>query len=56
MNINLKAPSILIRDFAKIYTGKEGNIINIIEDKNMHILINPELLFISKIKKKLLKL
>ena len=33
MNINLKAPSILIRDFAKIYTGKEGNIINIIDQR-----------------------
>ena len=33
MNINLKAPSILIRDFAKICTDKEGNIINIIDQR-----------------------
>ncbi len=33
ININLKAPSILIRDFAKIYKGKEGNIINIIDQR-----------------------
>ena len=28
ININLKAPAILIRDFAKRYKGKDGNIIN----------------------------
>ncbi len=33
MNINLKAPSILIRDFAKKYKGKDGNIINIIDQR-----------------------
>ncbi len=33
INVNLKAPAILIRDFAKIYKGKEGNIINIIDQR-----------------------
>ncbi len=33
ININLKAPAILIRDFAKLYKGKEGNIINIIDQR-----------------------
>ena len=33
ININLKAPAILTRDFAKIYKGKEGNIINIIDQR-----------------------
>ncbi len=33
ININLKAPAILIRDFAKIYKGKDGNIINIIDQR-----------------------
>ena len=30
MNINLKAPAILIKDFTKKYKGKNGNIVNII--------------------------
>ena len=33
VNINLKAPAILIRDFAKKYKGKDGNIINIIDQR-----------------------
>ena len=33
ININLKAPAILIRDFAKNYKGTEGNIINIIDQR-----------------------
>ena len=33
MNINLKAPAILIRDFAKKYKGKDGNIVNIIDQR-----------------------
>ncbi|MFL2882920.1 MAG: SDR family oxidoreductase [Pelagibacteraceae bacterium] len=33
MNVNLKAPSILIRNFAKKYSGKDGNIINIIDQR-----------------------
>ena len=33
MNINLKAPAILIRDFAKFYKGKDGNIVNIIDQR-----------------------
>ena len=33
MNVNLKAPSILIRDFAKKYKGTDGNIINIIDQR-----------------------
>ena len=33
ININLKAPAILIRDFAKRYKGKDGNIINIIDQR-----------------------
>ena len=33
ININLKAPAILTRDFAKIYKGKDGNIINIIDQR-----------------------
>ena len=33
ININLKAPAILIRDFAKIYKGEDGNIINIIDQR-----------------------
>ena len=33
ININLKAPSILTRDFAKIYKGKNGSIINIIDQR-----------------------
>ncbi len=33
INVNLKTPSILIRDFSKIYKGKNGNIINIIDQR-----------------------
>ena len=33
LNINLKAPAILIRDFAKIFKGKDGSIINIIDQR-----------------------
>ncbi len=33
LNINLKAPAILIRDFAKKFKGKGGNIINIIDQR-----------------------
>ena len=33
MNVNLKAPAILIRDFAKKYRGKDGNIVNIIDQR-----------------------
>ena len=33
ININLKAPAILIRDFAKKYKGKDGNIVNIIDQR-----------------------
>ncbi len=33
ININLKAPAILIREFAKLYKGKTGNIINIIDQR-----------------------
>ena len=33
LNINLKAPAILIRDFAKLYKGNKGNIINIIDQR-----------------------
>ena len=33
MNVNLKAPAILIRDFAKKYKGKNGNIVNIIDQR-----------------------
>ena len=33
LNINLKAPAILIRDFAKKFKGKRGNIINIIDQR-----------------------
>ena len=33
ININLKAPAILTRDFAKIYKGKNGSIINIIDQR-----------------------
>ena len=33
LNINLKAPAILIRDFAKKYNGKDGNIVNIIDQR-----------------------
>ena len=33
MNVNLKAPAILIRDFAKNYRGKDGNIVNIIDQR-----------------------
>ena len=33
LNINLKAPAILIRDFANKFKGKDGNIINIIDQR-----------------------
>ena len=33
ININLKAPAILIRDFSKIYKGKNGNVVNIIDQR-----------------------
>ena len=33
INVNLKAPAILIRDFAKKYKGKDGSIINIIDQR-----------------------
>ena len=33
LNINLKAPAILIRDFAKKFKGKDGSIINIIDQR-----------------------
>ena len=33
INVNLKAPAILIRDFAKKFKGKNGNIINIIDQR-----------------------
>ena len=33
ININLKAPAILIKEFAKIYKGNDGNIINIIDQR-----------------------
>ena len=33
INVNLKAPAILIRDFAKRYKGKDGNIVNIIDQR-----------------------
>ena len=31
INVNLKAPAILTRDFAKKYRGNDGNIVNIID-------------------------
>jgi Dehydrogenases with different specificities (related to short-chain alcohol dehydrogenases) len=33
MNVNLKAPAILTQNFAKLYKGNEGNIINIIDQR-----------------------
>ena len=33
INVNLKAPAILIQNFAKIYKGNTGNIINIIDQR-----------------------
>ena len=33
VNVNLKAPAILIKNFAKLYKGKNGNIVNIIEQR-----------------------
>ena len=33
ININLKAPAILIREFAKIYKGDDGNVVNIIDQR-----------------------
>ena len=33
ININIKAPAILIRDFTKKFKGKDGNIVNIIDQR-----------------------
>ena len=33
LNVNLKAPAILIRDFANMFKGEDGNIINIIDQR-----------------------
>ena len=33
MNINLKAPAILIQNFAKVYKGNKGNVVNIIDQR-----------------------
>ena len=33
MNVNLKAPAILIQNFAKTYKGINGNIVNIIDQR-----------------------
>ena len=33
INVNLKAPAILIRDFAKKYKGKDGSIVNIVDQR-----------------------
>ena len=33
INVNLKAPAILIRDFSKKFKGKDGNIVNIIDQR-----------------------
>ena len=33
INVNLKAPAILTRDFAKKYKGRDGNIVNIIDQR-----------------------
>ncbi|RPG97227.1 MAG: SDR family oxidoreductase [Candidatus Pelagibacter sp. TMED239] len=33
ININLKAPAILIKNFAKVYKGNNGNIVNIIDQR-----------------------
>ena len=33
INVNLKAPAILIRDFAKKYKGKTGYLVNIIDQR-----------------------
>ena len=33
ININLKAPAILIKNFAKVYKGNSGNIVNIIDQR-----------------------
>ena len=33
LNVNLKAPAILTREFAKNYNGKNGNIVNIIDQR-----------------------
>ncbi len=33
ININLKAPAILIKNFAKKYKGNEGNVVNIIDQR-----------------------
>ncbi len=33
ININLRAPAILIKEFAKLYKGNNGNIVNIIDQR-----------------------
>ena len=33
MNVNLKAPAILIQNFAKVYNGNKGNVVNIIDQR-----------------------
>tara|TARA_A100001011_G_scaffold199813_1_gene208072 strand:- start:952 stop:1707 length:756 start_codon:yes stop_codon:yes gene_type:complete len=33
LNVNLKAPAILIKDFANKFKGKDGNIVNIIDQR-----------------------
>ena len=33
VNVNLKAPAILIKNFAKLYKGNNGNIVNIIDQR-----------------------
>ena len=33
MNVNLKAPAILIQNFAKVYKGNKGNVVNIIDQR-----------------------
>ena len=33
INVNLKAPAILIKNFAKVYRGNSGNIVNIIDQR-----------------------
>ena len=33
INVNLKAPAILIKNFAKLYKGNSGNIVNIIDQR-----------------------
>ena len=33
INVNLKAPAILIKNFSKVYKGNSGNIVNIIDQR-----------------------